>query len=243
MVLNRLSPGCCCGERCGDCTGGPTPTEFDFTISGLSPSSEVSDECSSPDPCSSAGGSFTATGYAQRTATELAILGWNGLGFLLSPADVPSGALSACIWAYKNPNPGCEWFPTPANGFSCFSRARIVFEGYVLAKFKMESNYIWRLINVHSVLLSCGCYVWGGGDGNEQCCHDTDSSNTGWFWEYSTSDQSCTLSGSESWSLTTPTINLSVSCEDPDTTSSVTETMSFSDFCTGSLSLTANPTS
>ena len=233
MVLNKLSPGCCCGDVCPDCEG-TLPTEFDFTTSGLSDTTDCN-------ICDTLNGSFTVGSPAHFAQ-----------GQFPNNSDYPI-ALSFCRWFYSFGTstglgvtyPSCSWSPTPRAGFSCSSEATFTLYAFILARFKMsDTSYKWRLIVNYSMSLSCNCAVWGGGP-PEFCCSDSQVFNNGWFWEHSSSANTCTLSGSESWSLTVPSFNFSVTCNglEGGLDDVLNETLSFSDFCSGSLSLSSNPTS
>ena len=242
MAINKFSPGCCCGDVCPECVG-TVPSEFDFTTSGLSDTSNCN-------ICDTLDGSFTVTGPSFANSLDLNTHGWGGAGSWPRIEDAPD-ASSACVWHYTFPTsngifPNCTWSPTPQAGYTCSSEASFTIYGYTLAKFTMpDSDPVWRLIVEYQMSLSCRCAVWGGGP-PEFCCGDSQIFNSGWYWEHSSSANTCTLSGSESWSLTVPSFDFSVTCDglEGGLDDVLNETLSFfSDFCSGSLSLSSNPTS
>lgn len=255
MVVNKFSPGCCCND-CPDCVGS-VPDEFDFTTTGLSdithPNMLWFDDC---ETCDTLSNSFTVTGSTHVAPSSGTWMdGWYGGGSWPKAADVPSGAVSACVWSVDLGSstplgyiyPYCNWRPTMQSGYNCSSQALFTVYSYVLAKFKISAtSYKWRLIINYQMNLSCSCAVFGGGPNNTICCQDGDLINSGWFWEHSSSAGTCTLSGGESWSPTVPSFNLSVTCDGTGQTNPddvLNETLSFSDICSGTLSLSSNPTS
>lgn len=245
MAINKFSPGCCCGNVCPECVG-TVPSEFDFTTSGLSDTSNCN-------ICDTLDGSFTVRGPYFANSLELNTHGWGGAGSWPRIGDAPD-AFSACIWHYTFPKtngifPTCTWSPTPLAGFNCFSEASFTIYGYTLAKFTMldPDPDVWRLVVEYQMTLTCSCAVWGGGP-PEYCCFDEQVYKSNWFWEHTSTSSSCGLSGSESWSLTTPPIDtygLNVTCDGTvgGLDEVLNESLTFADFCTGSLSLSSKPTS
>ena len=238
----RHSPGCnCCSGICPDCVG-TIPEEFDITFSGLSNAN-----C---DLASEMVGSFTLTGPYYYTSEQFH---WT----ILDGDEIPSGALGVCLWGYGFGvsggggvgggvvYPSCT-FPITENA-PCTSTGNMTLYAYTLAKFTMPEGasnaYIWRLIITYNAALACSCAIWG--QPADSCCTDSDFSRDNWWWEHSTSSNSCELAGDESWSANTPSFDFSVTCDAEAGGGDfiLNETATFSTFFSGSLSLSSKPTS
>lgn len=116
----------------------------------------------------------------------------------------------------------------------CSLRFDYSFYGFDLYKFKISNggsiSYEWRLYVRFNCMLSC-CCAGGIGTNTNRSSQIMDLkrkivtlsptqmtplvtpyTNSDWYWSYVPSDGTCSLDGTESWTETRPTLDLSVSC-------------------------------
>ena len=77
----------------------------------------------------------------------------------------------------------------------------------MLARFRIsDTDYKWRLIVLYELTFGCD-----GGFGGE-----TQTVNSGWYWEHGENNPKCTLNGLESWTSNFPSAAplLNVYCDD-----------------------------
>ena len=225
----KLSPGCtCCPDDslCSETCGTTAQTEYDVALTGLSNGSNCS-------ICEDIVGTFTLNDARSTTSSNPDWI------YGVEAADIPSGATDACVWNYGGFPPGgaeCSWYPVPIVGYYCGTSALLRFENLNLVKFKISAtDFKWRMIVKYVIQLQCVCC-----SGGVAPISDTVSYRSGWYWELSKTTTDCNLSASDSWTAVVPAFTFDVNCEDFFCIGdSISETMDWSDFCTGTLSLTS----
>tara|TARA_R110000824_G_scaffold209087_1_gene394915 strand:- start:206 stop:736 length:531 start_codon:yes stop_codon:yes gene_type:complete len=149
--------------------------------------------------------------------------GWNK--YVLGTADADdavAGASSACVWNYDTD--GGFYYRCLYNDLDHLIRKGYWIDGLTLAKFKTTvggtTTYTWRLIVIAILVAGCTYY-------------DQNYIKSGWYWEMTSTTKDCHFDGTETWTAYTPSPSVSIYCDGGLRTVSRTE------FCTGTLSLTS----
>ena len=189
-------------------------------------------------PCKAMSGDFIVTGCA----TDQSSADLPSPSSADFPYNAPANADSYCLWGFREFNhyPSKDgsgiipinfqfgssagyYLDNPDTGqiqiedTYCSLRFSYSFYGFNLYKFKIlnggSTSYEWRLYIDFNCTLSCCCADGQGTEANKsaQTVYLSDS-NSDWYWSYATSDGTCSLNGTENWTETRPTLNLSVTC-------------------------------
>ena len=253
----KLSPGCKCCDADGVCesvcSDGSMQNEYDVTFAGWSdnspcvpfgtpPEAGVCDAFTGKFGYATSSVPFTLGGGTPVVRSEGAWWqsapfsdGWVGVptSYSSPAADVPSGATGACVWSYFFPDRNsvyCTWVDWTGE-----VHAYLYFEGYSLCKFRIsDTEFIWRLYVFYKWELNCSV-------SDSPPVSDTDQLTSDWWWQYTSTNNNCSLDGSETWTEHTPSsFDLSVDCSASSfAMQTYPYTKSLSDFCSSALSLTS----